>query len=80
MKAPTWLRNPETRLASTYVRVREAARRPLDRSQSRGEEGQGLAEYALIAVLIAIVVILVLATIGGKVKNLFSNVSNGLNA
>ncbi len=80
MNARTWPKIPVTRLASTYIRVREAARRPLDRSLSRGEEGQGLVEYGLIAVLIAVVVILVLATIGSKIKNLFSNVSNGLNA
>jgi pilus assembly protein Flp/PilA len=71
-------RNLVTRLSSTYIPLREVARRPLDRGLSRREEGQGMVEYALILVLIAVVVILVLATVGTRVKNLFSNVSNGL--
>jgi pilus assembly protein Flp/PilA len=43
------------------------------------EEGQGLVEYALILVLIAIVVIAVLTTLGSKVSGVFNNVNNGLN-
>jgi pilus assembly protein Flp/PilA len=43
------------------------------------EEGQGLVEYALILVLIAIVVIAVLTTLGGKVSTVFNNVNDGLN-
>ncbi len=47
---------------------------------SRDEErGQGMVEYALILVLIAVVVIVVLTIVGGQVKNVFSNISNGLN-
>jgi len=42
------------------------------------EEGQGLTEYGLILVLIAIVVILMLGVLGGKVSNQYSNVSNSL--
>jgi pilus assembly protein Flp/PilA len=42
------------------------------------EEGQGLTEYGLILVLIAIVVILMLGVLGGKVGNQYSNVSNSL--
>jgi pilus assembly protein Flp/PilA len=38
------------------------------------EEGQGLVEYALILVMVAIVVIVVLAVVGPAVGNLFSNV------
>jgi pilus assembly protein Flp/PilA len=44
------------------------------------ERGQGLVEYGLILVLIAIVVIVVLGAVGHQVNNVFSNVSNGLNA
>ena len=44
------------------------------------EEGQGMTEYALIVILIAIVVILMLGVLGHQVNNVFSNVSNGLNA
>ncbi|MGZ6378782.1 MAG: hypothetical protein ACXWO2_09560 [Candidatus Limnocylindrales bacterium] len=45
----------------------------------RREGGQGLAEYALILVLIAVVVIVILTVVGRQVNNVFSNVSNGLN-
>lgn len=40
------------------------------------ERGQGLAEYALILALVAIVVIIVLAVFGGQVSNFFSRVTN----
>jgi pilus assembly protein Flp/PilA len=43
------------------------------------EEGQGLVEYALILVLIAIVVIGVLTLLGNRVSQVFSNINSGLN-
>jgi len=43
------------------------------------EEGQGLVEYALILVLIAIVVIGILTLLGGKVSQVFSSIDSGLN-
>ena len=39
------------------------------------EEGQGLVEYALILVLIAIVVIGILTTLGGKVSSVFDQIN-----
>jgi len=42
------------------------------------EDGQGLVEYALILVLIAIVVIGILTLLGGKVSQVFSNITSGL--
>ncbi len=42
------------------------------------EEGQGLVEYALILVLIAIVVIGVLTLLGNKVSQVFSTINSGL--
>ncbi len=39
------------------------------------EEGQGLVEYALILVLIAIVVIGVLTLLGNKVSTVFSTIN-----
>jgi pilus assembly protein Flp/PilA len=45
----------------------------------RDERGQGMVEYALILVLIAVVVLVILSVVGGQVNNVFSNVSNGLN-
>jgi len=44
----------------------------------REEEGQGLVEYALILVLIAIVVIGILTVLGGKVSSVFSTINSGL--
>lgn len=44
------------------------------------EEGQGLVEYALILVLVAIVVIAILLLVGPQIANIFSKVTNGLNA
>jgi pilus assembly protein Flp/PilA len=45
---------------------------------AREEEGQGLVEYALILVLIAIVVIGILTLLGGKVSEVFSSINSGL--
>ncbi len=42
------------------------------------EEGQGLVEYALILVLIAIVVIGILTVLGGRVSTVFSQIDSGL--
>ncbi|HEX8683556.1 MAG TPA: Flp family type IVb pilin [Ardenticatenaceae bacterium] len=43
------------------------------------EEGQGLVEYALILVLVAVVVIAILSVLGPQIGNVFSNVSDNLN-
>ncbi len=42
------------------------------------EGGQGLVEYALILVLVAIVVLIMLVMFGGAVGNLYSNVVSQL--
>ena len=42
------------------------------------EEGQGLVEYALILVLIAIVVIAVLTTMGTNIRTIFTTIGNAL--
>jgi pilus assembly protein Flp/PilA len=42
------------------------------------ENGQGLVEYALILVLVALVVIIALALLGPNISNIFSQVSNAL--
>jgi pilus assembly protein Flp/PilA len=41
-----------------------------------GDRGQGLVEYALILVLVAIVVIVVLATLGNRLNAAFTNIVN----
>ena len=45
---------------------------------SSDEEGQGLAEYALILALIAIVAIVALIFLGGQVSTILSNVGNSV--
>lgn len=42
------------------------------------EEGQGLVEYAMILILVAVVVIVLLALFGSSVGNLFSNVVDSI--
>jgi len=45
----------------------------------RGQSGQGMVEYAFILVLISLVVIVMLITTGGQIKNLFSDITYTLN-
>ncbi len=42
------------------------------------EEGQGLVEYALILVLVAVVVIAVLTLLGPQIGDIFSSINSGL--
>jgi pilus assembly protein Flp/PilA len=42
------------------------------------EKGQGLIEYALILVLIAVVVIVVLKLLGPQIGGIFSKIGSGL--
>ena len=44
----------------------------------RDEEGQGLAEYALILALIAIVAIIALIFLGGQVSGILSTVGSSI--
>jgi len=39
-----------------------------------------MVEYALILVLIALIVIVILTTVGRQVNNVFSNISHGLSS
>ena len=57
-----WLQQQATRLRAAVNR----------------EEGQGMTEYALVLILIAIVVVLMLGVLGHQVNNAFSNISNSL--
>ena len=78
MNSWNWPGELLTRITATCLSLREVARRPLDRCDSRREQGQGMVEYALILVLIAIVVIVILTVVGHQVNNVFSNISNAL--
>ena len=42
------------------------------------EEGQGMVEYGLILALVAVVVIVILTTMGNQLKAIFTNVSGAL--
>lgn len=42
------------------------------------EKGQGMVEYALILVLIAVVVIAVLVILGNQVTNVFCNITGAI--
>jgi pilus assembly protein Flp/PilA len=44
----------------------------------RDEEGQGLAEYALILALIAIVAIVALIFLGGRISTILSTVGSSI--
>ena len=59
-----------TLFTNIYVRMLEV----LDRD----EDGQGLAEYALILALIAIVAIVALIFLGGQVSKILSTVGNSV--
>ena len=50
----------------------------ISRFFARDEEGQGLAEYALILALIAIVAIIALIFLGGQVSKILSTVGNSV--
>ena len=78
MNSWNWPGELVTRITSTYLSLREMARRPLDRGLSRREAGQGMTEYGLILVLIAVVVVLILSTVGKQVNKIFSNVSSSI--
>jgi pilus assembly protein Flp/PilA len=67
---------PETDhgLTDVFLRVREAFHRAMERDQ----DGQGMVEYAFILMLVALVLVIVVGTLGKQVKNVFSNVSTGL--
>ena len=57
-------------MTSIYLRVMELI--------NRDEEGQGLAEYALILALIAIIAIVALIFLGGQVSKILSTVGNSV--
>ncbi|HWR00816.1 MAG TPA: Flp family type IVb pilin [Chlorobaculum sp.] len=44
----------------------------------KSQKGVTMIEYALIAALVAVVVIAALATVGGKLTNLFNKVANNI--
>ena len=57
-------------MTSIYLKVMELIH--------RDEDGQGLAEYALILALIAIIVIVALIFLGGQVSTILSTVGTSV--
>jgi pilus assembly protein Flp/PilA len=51
----------------------------LTRRLRSGSPGQGMVEYSLILMLIAIVVIVIFVVVGHRVSDLYSNIDNGIN-
>ena len=43
-----------------------------------GSPGQGMVEYALVLMLVAMVLIVIVGVLGGHVTDMYSNVSNGV--
>ena len=60
-------------IMSYYLQAKEAICKPF-----RREEGQGLVEYALILVLVALVVIAALMLLGEQVTGVFDNINTQL--
>jgi Flp pilus assembly pilin Flp len=58
----------------------EVIRRLVPKWPDHGEEGQGLAEYALILALIAIVAILSLIFLGDTINDLMSLIGSNIDA
>ena len=56
------------------------SRREVRAMFNKFEKGQGLVEYALILVLVAIVVIVALTFLGPTIANVFNKISSNLNA
>ena len=50
----------------------------LIRIQLRREEGQTMTEYGILLALIAVAVIVALGLLGGKISNVFTNVTSHL--
>ncbi|MGH7611463.1 MAG: hypothetical protein ACREN4_05530 [Candidatus Dormibacteria bacterium] len=44
-----------------------------------GSPGQGMVEYSLILLLVAMVVLVIFVVVGHRVSDLYSNISNGVN-
>ena len=63
----------------TLTDIRNRLAGGLSRLLDSGEEGQGMVEYAFIVVLIALIVIVVVVIIGNQTRNMWSNITAGLN-
>jgi pilus assembly protein Flp/PilA len=63
---------------ATYVAVEvwlRLAASGVEERRERFERGQGMVEYGLILALIAVVAIVAVSLLGGKINNTFSNIN-----
>jgi Flp pilus assembly pilin Flp len=51
----------------------------LSRRVRSGSPGQGMVEYSLILMLVALVVIVIFVLVGHRVSDMYSNINNGFN-
>lgn len=66
-------------MAAYAPAVKELAPVPVGRPERlQTERGQGMVEYAFILALIALVLIVAVATLGNQTNTLYSNISNAL--
>ena len=49
-----------------------------ERDRAAAQRGQGMVEYALILVLVAVVVIVALTALGGQIAGVFHNITTTL--
>jgi len=66
------------RLKAPWTRARTAVRAAVPGRLRSGSRGQGMVEYALILMLVAMVVIVIFAVLGTHVSGMYSNVANGI--
>jgi pilus assembly protein Flp/PilA len=66
--------DPATLRLHTYIAWRVAALW----ERLRHERAQGMVEYGLILVLVAIAVVIALSSVGGQLKTVFNTIKNGL--
>jgi pilus assembly protein Flp/PilA len=52
--------------------------KPNQPKAGRAERGQGLFEYAMIMLLVAVIVIVIMALLGPAIGNMFSQVLQGI--
>lgn len=73
MQKPTW------GLLKAFLGWARSSRREEPQRRLRsGSRGQGMVEYALMLMLVALVLIVILTVLGGHVTDMYSNISNGI--
>jgi pilus assembly protein Flp/PilA len=71
--------DPTCVVEQQQLQVQRGGETMRNKIEQHKKRGQGLVEYALILVLIAIVVILILTFLGNQVNNTFSKVGSAMN-